>query len=293
MHLIPPHDSGEGDHPKLAKRAKDGGRGAGRDVTHSLKGNHRTSRCLILLHRQRSFGSDTPSTILRAARYGWSPSPAIAGADKRQRSRDAFASEFCRTQAIPNSSLERREAGRRQAHHRVPHLSVWRAPLFSALSRLRGRAGRGARSPFGAPPRFPRHDSRLGSSQRFLEPPDANGRTLSGTSAASTSRSGIGPDGLMRKPPAAARNAANGNRPRSAFRSTLAKASFVERDVGNVSALETIVTSRLRYRDIPKIVIRGLDPRTHAGLPYIQHKVGRVTEGVTRRVEAAEYGTLL
>src|ERR1700758_977151 len=35
----------------------------------------------------------------------------------------------------------------------------------------------------------------LGLSQRFLESPDANGRTLSGTSAASTSQTGIGPDG--------------------------------------------------------------------------------------------------
>src|SRR6202795_3722907 len=48
-----------------------------------------------------------------------------------------------------------------------------------------------ARSPFGAPPRHtPRFlpSARLGP--RFLEPPDANGRTLSGTSAASTSQSG-------------------------------------------------------------------------------------------------------
>jgi hypothetical protein len=54
-----------------------------------------------------------------------------------------------------------------------------------------------ARSPFGAPPRFPRRllgPLGLGSSQRFLESPDANGRTLSGTSAASTSQTGIGPD---------------------------------------------------------------------------------------------------
>ena len=37
-----------------------------------------------------------------------------------------------------------------------------------------------------------------------------------------------------------------------------------ERDVGNVSVLETIVTSRLRYWDRPKVVIRGLDPCSHA-----------------------------
>jgi hypothetical protein len=41
-----------------------------------------------------------------------------------------------------------------------------------------------------------------GLGQRFLESPDPNGRTLSGTSAASTSQSDHAPDGLMPKPPA-------------------------------------------------------------------------------------------
>jgi hypothetical protein len=67
---------------------------------------------------------------------------------------------------------------------------------------------------------------RLGFRPRFLEPPGANGRTLPGTGAASTSQSGHAPDGSLPKPPAAARNAARGNRPRSALRSALAKASF-------------------------------------------------------------------
>jgi hypothetical protein len=39
---------------------------------------------------------------------------------------------------------------------------------------------------------------------RFLELPDASGRTLSGTSAASTSQSGHAPDGTMPKPPVSA-----------------------------------------------------------------------------------------
>ena len=68
-----------------------------------------------------------------------------------------------------------------------------------------------ARSPFGAPPRLPRLCPRLGSGQRFLEPPDANGRTLSGTSAASTSQSGTGRTGLM---PKAARARSVSPRPR-------------------------------------------------------------------------------
>ena len=46
------------------------------------------------------------------------------------------------------------------------------------------------------------HCGFFGPGQRFLESPDANGRTLSGTSAASTSRSGHVPDGLMPGPPA-------------------------------------------------------------------------------------------
>ena len=52
-----------------------------------------------------------------------------------------------------------------------------------------------ARSPFGAPPRLFR------LRPRFLESPDASGRTLSGTSAASTSQSGHAPDGTLPKPP--------------------------------------------------------------------------------------------
>ena len=89
-----------------------------------------------------------------------------------------------------------------------------------------------ARSPFGAPPRFSPDfiPARLGP--RFLESPDANGRTLSGTSAASTSQSGHAPDGTMPKPLVnAVYGCAHENRPRSAFRSTLAMASFVERDI--------------------------------------------------------------
>jgi len=64
---------------------------------------------------------------------------------------------------------------------------------------------------------------RLGFRPRFLESPDANGRTLSGTSAASTSQSGHAPDGTLPKPPAGAvYGRTHENRPRSALRSTLA-----------------------------------------------------------------------
>ena len=125
---------------------------------------------------------------------------------------------------IPPLKEGRRGADRRTCRDRILRCG---ARLFSALSRLRGRVGRG-RARLSAPHRGFRGSPRLGLSQRFLEPPDANGRTLSGTSAASTSQSGIGPDGLMQKPPArGVYRSAPGNRPRSAFRSTLAKASFV------------------------------------------------------------------
>ena len=75
----------------------------------------------------------------------------------------------------------KREAERRTAHQQLPRLDAQAQP----------RPDKRDRSPFGAPPRscagilLP---TRPGP--RFLESPDANGRTLSGTSAASTSQSG-------------------------------------------------------------------------------------------------------
>src|SRR5580700_6968832 len=59
---------------------------------------------------------------------------------------------------------------------------------------------------------------------RFLEPPDANGRTLSGTSAASTSQSDTRRTGRCpSRPRAQCMAALDENRSRSALRSTLAK----------------------------------------------------------------------
>jgi hypothetical protein len=84
-----------------------------------------------------------------------------------------------------------------------------------------------ARSPFGAPPRHPSLLTSARLRPRFLEPPDANGRTLSGTSAASTSRSGTCRTGRCPSRPRAQCIAAlHENRSRSALRSTLAKASL-------------------------------------------------------------------
>jgi len=77
---------------------------------------------------------------------------------------------------------------------------------------------------------------------RFLEPPDANGRTLSGTSAASTSQSDTRRTGRCPSRPRAQCIAAlDENRPRSALRSTLAKGVLRERDFGCVTVMETRV----------------------------------------------------
>ena len=129
-----PVQTGEGDHPQLAKQAEDGGGGVGRNETLATKMErrvrrplHHPSRCALRMvppprfagadkrgrsrdacvasflpranggggpHRRRGGGgaggnetlstkgsgeSDAPSTILRATRYGWSPSPASRG----------------------------------------------------------------------------------------------------------------------------------------------------------------------------------------------------------------------
>ncbi len=81
---------------------------------------------------------------------------------------------------------------------------------------------------------------------RFLEPPDANGRTLSGTSAASTSQSGTRRTGRCPSCPRAQCIAAlDENRPRSASTSTLAKGVLCERDFEYVTVTRTKVKSNV------------------------------------------------
>jgi hypothetical protein len=134
---------------------------------------------------------------------------------------------------LEDSSLERREAERQKAHLGAASKSDAARTLTPALPLRRGprpdpdRArphGAGAlafRRPTAALRRF--DPARL--RPRFLESPDANGRTLSGTSAASTSQSEHAPDGTMPKPPVSAvYRCTPENRPRSASRSTLARA---------------------------------------------------------------------
>jgi hypothetical protein len=133
-----------------------------------------------------------------------------------------------------NSSPQKE--GRRSADKRIhqePHRKGMRRASFLLSSLRKNRGPRlhrvldlmeRARSPFGAPPRHPRFWPRLGLRPRFLESPDANGRTLSGTSAASTSRSDTRRTGRCQSRPRAQCIATpNENRSRSASRSTLAK----------------------------------------------------------------------
>ncbi len=85
---------------------------------------------------------------------------------------------------------------------------------------------RGARSPSGAPPRHLQEAlASLSSRPRFLELPGANGRTLPGASAASTSQTGpsAGRDDAQNRPGAACVAPPAGTAPAPPIRSTLAK----------------------------------------------------------------------
>jgi hypothetical protein len=113
----------------------------------------------------------------------------------------------------------------RQAMRRAPSLRFPlredRGPgLYRALDLKDGAGALAFRRPTAASEVLA--SARLGP--RFLEPPDANGRTLSGTSAASTSQSDTRRTGRCPSRPRARCIAApDENRSRSALRSTLAK----------------------------------------------------------------------
>jgi hypothetical protein len=114
--------------------------------------------------------------------------------------------------------------GRRSADKRIhwspPRRRKKSLPAYAAstIASSRERCGieAAAPSPFGAPPRLIAEGPypRLGSGPRFLESPDPNGRTLSGTSAASTWQSGHAPDGRCPEPPGRGLQAPSGNRTR-------------------------------------------------------------------------------
>src|SRR6202012_1015176 len=96
------------------------------------------------------------------------------------------------------SPKEDKEAGGQKTRRRVPHLAMRRAPWLRSLLRHARKPGPPG-SPGAGALAFRRPTAvsdkafdlaGLGLIQRFLESPDANGRTLSGTSAASTSQTG-------------------------------------------------------------------------------------------------------
>ena len=161
-------------------------------------------------------------------------------------SRDALRTRvFASRQQKPPLKENRREAERREAHppgsrieKRCGARPVSRPPHCGENSRPPGPHGAGAlafRRPTAASEVF---TPRLGLRPRFLEPPDANGRTLSGTSAASTSRSGTRRTGRCPSRPRAQCMAAptrTAPAPPQGVPSRVA--SLRERDVGDVSAI--------------------------------------------------------
>ena len=136
-----------------------------------------------------------------------------------------------------NSSLKKKGGGAPIGACRIRIEKRCGARPFSFPSLLRGPRPPGPHGAGALAFRRPTAASEVLASARlrprFLEPPDANGRTLSGTSAASTSQSGTRRTGRCPSRPRAQCIAAlHENRSRSALRSTLAKGVLRERDFG-------------------------------------------------------------
>jgi hypothetical protein len=157
-----------------------------------------------------------------------------SGDDESLRCRDApshpsFAKKTPRKAKPKTPPLKQ---GRRSAERRTtgPHRKAMRRASFLLPLMLRGPRPPGPHGAGALAFRRPTAASEVFSASarlrpRFLEPPDANGRTLSGTSAASTSQSGTRRTGRCPSRPRAQCIATlDENRSRSALRSTLAKA---------------------------------------------------------------------
>ena len=168
--------------------------------------------------------------------------------------RPSYGHATVRKPFVPPLKEGRRSA--EKAHHWFPprrrkiSLPAYAArATFAPAPHWRG-AEEAARSPFGAPPRSCAEgpDPRLGSGPRFLESPDPNGRTLSGTSAASTWQSGHAPDGRCPEPPGnTVYRRTSGNRSRSTFESTLAKGPSVNEMETDVIDMGTNVKSQSQH----------------------------------------------
>ena len=98
---------------------------------------------------------------------------------------------------------------------------------------------------------------RLGSGPRFLESPDPNGRTLSGTSAASTWQSGHAPDGRCPEPPGSRLQAPSGNRARPIDRLSPVDVPSMDELGGYVTVLGTTVKTCPQSRDSVVLERRG------------------------------------
>src|SRR5580700_8828435 len=87
-----PRDAGGGGPLELAQRANRGGGGAGRGASFSLQeilAARRSERANMSEHHCNSYGASSPAPPPPPCFAGWSPSPAIAGADEARPLRGA------------------------------------------------------------------------------------------------------------------------------------------------------------------------------------------------------------
>jgi len=158
----------------------------------------------ILLRRQRSCASEAPSTMLRMV-----PLPRFRGADNRNSfSRRDARPRFANNEA--NSQSPRKKEGIRAprgASNQCPRHTGRRCrlPMRGARKRAKSRGALAFRRSTAALAEA--LTPWLSSGPRFLELPGANGRTLPGASAASTSRTGrsAGRDDARSRPSAGLR----------------------------------------------------------------------------------------
>ena len=142
----------------------------------------------------------------------------------------------------PQKNEGRRSAGRRDCLVGPRHAADDTIPLRFGRSRASFRP----RSPCGAPPRRRRGYPQLSFGPRFLESPGANGRTLPGASAASSSRTGTCRTSGAPKPPGAdCVSPRAGAAPAAATRSTLMMASLRSgrRALGQMRTAQSSVTT--------------------------------------------------
>ena len=200
-----------------------------------------------------------------------------------------------RSKALPKlpRSKGKRSAGRRiqreaasprtsSRHPRKPS-AVRRAPLLLPPPLAGEDQGGGALASRRSTAALAEVWPRLGSGPRFLESPGANGRTLPGASAASTSRTGNRPDGRCPVPPGrAVYGCVPGDRSRSASRSTLAKASPTSEMSIHVTETVTNVNENVTQVSTPLSSWPGLSrPSTSRLLAALKTWMPATSAGMT------------